>query len=221
MLVPHAALTVSEGPNWADKLEAWSTFAGAAIALAAASFTFWLLVHQIRETNRARSDAGRERAEAARDRELARQDRELAASERRDAEMSQARTIIVGGVIAEAVRMRPGDELNLRRVTGWLANFGSQPVTDVVFVIARAGASDVPVDATTVEHASVLAPSNRIEVTWELPAAKPSAGPIHVPESYIRDEGDGLLVRVEARSTDIAGRRWIRVNKGQPERVLG
>lgn len=216
-----AALTAPDEPHWADKLEAWSAFAGAAIALAAASFTFWLLVHQIRETNRARFEAGRERAEAARDRELARQDRELAASERRDAEMSQARTIVIGGVIAEAIRERTGDELSLRRVTGWLANYGPEPVTDVAFVISRAGASETPVDATTEEHAFVLAPGDRIEVAWELPAARLSAGRMHIPESYVRDEGGGFLVRAEARFTDIAGRRWSRAGKGQPERFFG
>ncbi|GAA2470851.1 hypothetical protein Ahu01nite_079750 [Winogradskya humida] len=208
-----------DSPTWADQLEAWATLGGAIVALAAAIATFWLLIHQIRETRLARGAAHQERVEAAADRELARQDRELATAERRDAEAAQARTVIVGGISADATRKRHQEALILQRAAAWIENFGAEPVTDVTFVISTVSTPSNPVDATTNEHMSVLAPRERLDISWEKPR-KGEAPPIGIADSYYRDETGGHLIRVEARFTDIAGRRWVRVNGGLPARVF-
>ena len=200
------------GATLADWLQGWGS-------VAAVIATLVLLWHEMREARRGRKAAAQERAEAAEDRELARQDRELAAAERRDGESAQARTVIIGGVAADAIRRSREDDVVLQRVTAWLENFGSGPVIDVAFVIAAAQKPDESIDATTNEHVSVLAPRDRLEISWERPR-DPEMPPGGLVSGYYRDETGGNLIRIEVRFTDVAGRRWARINDGQPQRVL-
>ena len=135
------------------------------VALAAAAATIWLLVHQIRETQRARGDAHGEREEAARDRELARQDRELLAAERRDAEIAQARAVVVGEIGCEFTFATSAPahtkHVFLSRLIASVSNFSAQPILSVHLIAVSAGpAGSWPI---RLKSSAVLAPGETLK----------------------------------------------------------
>lgn len=48
---------VDDGPNWTDKLEAWSTFGGAVGTIATIAITAWAVMREIRKTREDREEA--------------------------------------------------------------------------------------------------------------------------------------------------------------------
>jgi hypothetical protein len=216
LINPSATPVGSDVPTWADQLEAISTLVGAIMAFAAAVATFWLLVHQIRETRRARADAQGERIDAAADRELARQDREIASAERRDAEKAQARTIIIRGVHAELVREAEGDWYVVR-AQSTLENFGIQPVLDVFFMFGDVAQPGVGLDEVeTVKRIAVLGPGERLQIDWTEPDLPTLTSPDFLHRK-LEGTAPPTRLRVTAAFTDVAGRRWLRTNNDQPQ----
>jgi hypothetical protein len=118
-----AAPAASDTPTWTDVVEARSAIATTVITALAAIATIWLLVHQIRETERARTDADRERAAAAEDRKLAR-------DERADQQAAQARTVVASDY---SVERRPGESDLLVKATIW--NYSPEPILNVTVVL--------------------------------------------------------------------------------------
>lgn len=203
----------AEGPTWADQLEAWSTLGGAFVALAAAIATIWLLVHQIGEARQARADAHQERAEAAVDRELARQDRELAAAERRDAEMAQARAVVVGDIQRSFtfITATPGStkHVYLTRLIASVTNYSLQPILTVQLYADSAGtAGDWPI---LLKETAVLGPGETLEHNGFVEDGS-DLGPTE-------EEADTNL-SIYVTFTDAAGRRWRRPYEQQPQAVL-
>lgn len=187
---PSGLLTTGDAPTWADQLEAWSTLAGAIVALAAAVATILLLVHQIGETRRARADARSEREQAERD-------RNQAAVERFEVERVQARTILLDGVRITGGHADDGGRVD--RVCARVTNYGIGPVLDVTVyyrVVDRAGnAWRYLVGRTT-----VLGPAGTLPVDLAVGVA---AG----------DDADSYLI---VFFTDMAGRAWARRPGEQP-----
>lgn len=191
------AADTAESPSWTDKLEAWSTFGGAIVAALAAAATVWLLIHQIRETRRARDEATKERDEATADRELARQDREFAAAERRDQEATQARATVMGSFSATS-------EIHNSLSRFWIrlsvSNYSAEPILEL----------------------AVLLRTHEGEY-WKLWSADylGPGGEVHIEENLQPDPP--VLALGEAQPilhfTDAHGRRWSRHLSGQPSRV--
>jgi hypothetical protein len=204
-----AAPMVSDAPTWADKLEAWSTFGGAIVAFAAAAATIWLLIHQIRETRRARADATHERTEASADRALARQDRELAAAERRDVEQAQARSVVVGDAHF-SFRQTGTGSLRLSAIEIEVTNFSSEPILAVRLSLdSDSGAGPWP---TLVAGTAVLGPGQAIKEQGHL-TDEPVVAAASTEEAY-------AAIDVVVEFLDAAGRRWRRTQGGQPERIF-
>jgi hypothetical protein len=198
-----------EPPTWADKLEAWSTLGAAFVALAAAVATIWLLVHQIRETRRARIEAHRERIEATVDRDLARKDRELAAAERRDAERAQARTVVIGNVAFDVGRVNPGG-IFLGKLSTTVTNYSGQPILAVQLLADSRGTfGEWPVE---LKRSPVLGPGETLTFDgWVDGGGGSILG--ETPE-----EAHANLA-VAVTFIDAAGRRWRRTGGAQPELV--
>ncbi len=201
----------AEPPSWADQLEAWATLGAAVIALFAAAATIWLLIHQIRETTRARQDASKERADAAADRELARQDREYAAEERRENEMAQARAVILQ--YSGKVKKVDGELAN--HLQGSLTNYSNDPILSV----------EVYFDGVIDEGVEGEKTPSSIGV-WIAPVLGPKeAGQfdVVVPRDDLPSDGWTAvlpIVSLQVVFTDVAGRRWRRLDHGSPERIV-
>jgi hypothetical protein len=212
----HSAPGV-DAPTWADQLEAWSTLAGAVVALLAATFTLWLLVHQIREARRARADAAMERADAAADRELARQDRETAANERRDAEMAQARLVAIGDgvtvVSSGGIGRGGGTRRGLSGIKGAIVNFSQTPVFAVVAVLVATGRDGDQMEKP-IDYRSVLEGGSTFVIELDFESNQAWRSMVDEPESIINA---GRKHEVLIRFSDASGRRWQRSGLSDPE----
>ncbi|HET6481984.1 MAG TPA: hypothetical protein VFG35_18400 [Actinoplanes sp.] len=201
------------GATSADWLEAWSTFAAAVVGLAAAVFTLWLLLHQIAEARRARSDAIQSREEADQERDLARRDREFTAAERRENEKAQARTVLLDYSISSKLMPSIDDPF---RLVGVVTNFGDSPVLDVD-VFFEYSSPDEGKSIVSLAGAFVMSSGEKIGFDVNLP--DPDGV---VPLENVAAEVVGVLiphVEVVVEFTDIAGRRWRRGRRDDPERV--
>ncbi|GAA4462557.1 PepSY domain-containing protein [Phytohabitans houttuyneae] len=198
-LVPAPA---TDTPHWADILQAYAAWAGVLVGVIAATVTGALLVFEIRRSRKADREAASDRADAAVDRELARQDRDRATAERRDAEMAQARTVLLGQVTMDDTNPE------LRRVNVAVRNYGVEPVTDVrLEVTGPAGQAEFRiVDGTT-----VLGGGEALNIDERLPG---------LVGAMLRDERIRRNLAVTVEFADMRGLRWRRVDNGPPERVL-
>jgi hypothetical protein len=158
-------------PNVTDWMQGYGSVLGVAVGLLAAAITGALLVYEVRRGRRADASAALDRAAAAEERELARQDRDLArqdrdlarqdrertAAERQDAEAAQARTILYG---QRDVKRSPDGRLYSQKVG--IKNYGSEPVTAVVFEVAN------PTDPGNVhtEKTDVLGVGESLATHW-------------------------------------------------------
>ncbi|GLI02935.1 hypothetical protein [Phytohabitans aurantiacus] len=190
-------------PTLADWMQAWGTVAAVVAGLLAAVFTAGLLIHEMREADRARRDASRERADAERDRRVAQYDRDLARKERHDTEKAQARAVIVDNTEISA------DNGEIRRVRGRVHNFSSGPILSLEVRLVGTGMLrdlDVPMGVV-----GTLEPAGERSLDTAVTTAAPTRG---LDDHAVKD-----LVTVEIRFMDSDGRRWIRRGNGQPERV--
>jgi hypothetical protein len=192
----------AETPHWADIWQAYAAWTGVMVGIVAATVTAALLVFEIRRSRKADREAAKDRADAAADRELARQDRGRAAAERRDAEMAQARTILLGQVTVDE------SDPELRRVNVAVRNYGAEPVTAVrLEVSGPAGQADFNI----VDEVSVLGGGEALNIDERLPG---------LVAAMLRDERIRRRLTVMVEFADVRGLRWRRVDNGQPERVL-
>lgn len=212
MLTSLLAAVPPATPNWTDKWQAVGSIGGLVAGSFAAAFTGWLVWHEIRQARKAidraeatEAQAAVDREEARRDREMARLDRKLIEDERRDAEANEART-----VVTSAVQVRSLSDDSLR--AGWsILNYGPKPILFIEsYLIVPADGPDNQLDLT--HRVDVIGPHDPAEVGKYVSGAVVTRSGEELPSS------DLVPVIV---FTDANGRRWRRVNNGQPQRIAG
>lgn len=186
-------------PNLADWLQAWGSMAAVLAGLGAVIATVLLLRHEIRATRLAHVQAARERAEAA-------LDRQRVDDERRDAEKAQARTIVVSEVIYHS-----GGSDTLVRILARIENCGTGPILNTqVWAVDRSAVE--PLEPFMLENCGVLGPGGQ----YPLDAAVSPP----IPQFFAAGGRRRRQLVLEIRFVDMYGRRWSRLDNGQPVLLL-
>ncbi|MER5335150.1 hypothetical protein [Micromonospora sp. NPDC002717] len=214
--VAYEAPPGAERPKVTDWMQGWGSVIGVISAIIAAALTALLLIHEMGEARRARAEAAEERKSAAEDRA------ELAA-QRDDERKTLARFIMTGKPQVTVVDKKIGKgQVLLAYLSVSVHNTGTVPARDVV---AEIKISDDP----------LLLAKETFELFLPDPPPVPSESGIMrgFPTDRVRRVSTAFdtprvvsaqALRREAlifelRFTDANGRRWRRVNNGDPVSV--
>ncbi len=206
----------TEPPKVTDWMQGWGSVIGVLSALVAAVLTAGLLIHEMGEARRARAQAAEERQEAAKDRA------ELVA-QRDEERKSLARFIMTGKPQVAIVDKEIGvGQVLLVYIAVSVHNTGAIPARDVILEIKTADTllplargsfelflPDSPPVPSQGGFTRALPANNVRRVSTDFADPRPASAQVLHRESLL----------IELRFTDANGRRWRRVNNGDPELI--